>query len=143
MWKEGINNPIPVPLSNYKNKKKEEYWKTKKQMEAIWSYPLGWLAVLQFFADILKASFPCNLMSKERVTILVENEGLTPCKYMCPIMRNTTARAQLIAQSGICTSWRIIKNLTKILLTYRNGKTFTVGHKYTTPLLLSTLSHCH
>lgn len=59
---------------------------------------------LTVLADILKASFPCNFMRKERVTILVENEGLTACKCMCPIMRNTTARAQLIAQSGICTS---------------------------------------
>ena len=84
-----------------------------------------------------------SLMREERVTIQLENEGLTACKCMCPIMRNATATAQLIAQSGICTSWRIIKNLTKILLTYRNGKTFTVGHKYITPLLLNTPSHCH
>jgi hypothetical protein len=83
------------------------------------------------------------LMREGSVTIQVENEGLTACICMCRIIRNTMARAQLIAQSGICASWRIIKNLTKILLSYRNGKTFTVGHKYTTPLLLSTLSHCH
>jgi len=141
MWKEWIKNPIPVPLSNHKSKRGiVEDQKTDGSHLVISFRMINSLTVLCWY---IKSQFPLQLDEEGKSNHFSENEGLTACKCMCPIMRNTTARAQLIAQSGICTSWRIIKNLTKILLTYINGKTFTVGHKYTTPLLLSTLSHCH
>jgi len=41
MRKEWIMNPIPVPLSNRKSKKERGTLEDQKQMEAIWSYPLG------------------------------------------------------------------------------------------------------